>query len=445
MPTPRQEDQGQTLEPSAKQGQPKRRARKAAFAAAISTSLEWYDFFIYATAAALVFNATFFATDSEVVAALNSFATVAVGFVARPIGGIIAGHYGDRYGRKPVLVAAILLMGVATTLIGLVPNTSVVWLAPALLVLLRICQGLAVGGQWGGAVLLAIEYAPENRRGFYGSFAQLGIPIGIVLGNSVFLLVSQTVSADSFMSWGWRVPFWISLLMIVVAVAIHRYLEETPEFQEVEAKREAAPTPAASPVLHVLRNNLGTVLLAGGTYLAGLFVFYITITGAMQVATTNLGIERSTVLWIVLAAVGITAVMVPLTAYLSDLYGRKLIYGIGIVGIGVWAVPMCLLIASAHPDNIWPLAIALIACCVILSFQSGPQAALFAELFPAEVRYSGASLGYQGAAIVGGFAPMVMVALVDGNETNLWRVGALIVGLAVVALLCLIVLARRRY
>ncbi|NGP05918.1 MHS family MFS transporter [Rhodococcus sp. 14C212] len=422
----------------------RRAARKAAFAAAVSTSLEWYDFFIYATAAALVFNKTFFATGSEVVAALNSFATVAVGFVARPIGGIVSGHFGDKYGRKPVLVTAILLMGVATTLIGFVPNTSITWLAPAMLVLLRICQGLAVGAQWGGAVLLATEYAPAHRRGFYGSFAQLGIPIGVVMGNAVFLAVAWAVSPEAFISWGWRVPFWISLFMLFVAFAIHRYLEETPEFQQVEAKLAAAPAQRRSPVLEVLRHNSGTVLMAGGTYLVGIVMFYITITGSVQVATTNLGIARSDVLAIILLAAGVLVPMVPLTAYLSDRYGRKLIYGIGIVGMGLWAVPMWLLIGASSSGDILPLAVALIVSCVVMSFQTGPQAALFAELFPPEIRYSGASLGYQAAAILGGMAPMAMVALINGEVANLWRVGLLIAALSVLALACLVALARRR-
>ncbi|MGU3587421.1 MFS transporter [Rhodococcus sp. C26F] len=422
----------------------RRAARKAAFAATVSTSLEWYDFYIYATAAALVFNKTFFATGSEVVAALNSFATVAVGFVARPIGGIVAGHFGDKVGRKPVLVISILLMGLATTLIGFVPNSSIAWLAPAMLVTLRLCQGLAVGAQWGGAVLLATEYAPANRRGFYGSFAQLGIPVGVILGNGVFLAVTWAVSPEAFMSWGWRVPFWISLFMLFVGFAIHRYLEETPEFQQVEAKLEAAPAQRRSPVLEVLRHNSGTVLLVAGTYLVGIAMFYITITGAAQVATTNLGITRSEVLgWILLAA-AVLVPLGPLAAYLSDIYGRKLIYGIGIVAMGLWAVPMWMLVGSATPGNTVPLGIALVGSCVAMSFQSGPQAALFAELFPPEIRYSGASLGYQAAAILGGMSPMAMVALVNGEVANIWRVGLLVVGLSVLALACLLVLARRR-
>jgi MFS family permease len=418
--------------------------QKAAFAAAVSASLEWYDFFVYATAAALVFNKTFFASDSAVVAAISSFATVAVGFIARPIGGFVAGHLGDTYGRKPVLTGAILLMGIATTLIGCVPDTSIAWLAPAILVTLRICQGLAVGGQWGGAVLLATEHAPANRRGLFGGFAQIGVPMGVVLGNAVFLLVTAATSSEVFMSWGWRVPFWISLLMIGVAFAIHYYLEETPEFQNIEAKLAAAPQDRRSPIVQVLRRNGGTVALVGATYLIGLVMFYVTITGSIQAATVTLGIARSDVLMFVLIGSCVMVPTVPLAAYLSDRFGRKLIYGFGIVFMGIWGLPMWLLIGSATTDNLWPIAVALIVSCIAMGFQSGPQAALFAELFPPETRYSGASLGYQAAAIIGGMAPMVMVALVNDDRNNLWRVGALVLATAALSLACLIGLAYRR-
>lgn len=418
-------------------------ARKAAVAAMLSTSLEWYDFYIYATAAALVFNKTFFATESEVVAAMSSFATVALGFFARPIGGIVAGHFGDKYGRKPVLVLSILLMGVSTTLVGFVPSTSIVWLAPAILVSLRLLQGLAVGAQWGGAVLIVTEYAPPNRRGLFGSFAQLGIPIGMVLGNGVFLAATWAVSPDAFLSWGWRVPFWISLVMLVVGYAIHRYLEETPEFQKVEAQLTEAPAQRRSPILEVIRHSSGTLLLAGGTYLVGIAMFYITMTGSVQVATTNLGLARSDVLFWVLMGALVMIPLVPTSAYLSDIFGRKLIYGIGIAGMGLWALPMWSLLGSATPETSYRLGIAIVGSCIVMSIQSGPQAALFAELFPPEVRYSGATLGYQSAAILGGMSPIAMVALVGGNPDNIWRVGLMIVTLAVIALVCLVALARR--
>ncbi|TCN52234.1 putative MFS family arabinose efflux permease [Rhodococcus sp. SMB37] len=422
---------------------PAPRAGRAAVAAAISTSLEWYDFFIYSTAAALVFNVTFFATGNEVVAAVNSFATVAVGFIARPIGGILAGHFGDKVGRKPVLVAAVVLMAVATSLIGFVPNTEIVWLAPMLLVTLRICQGLAVGAQWGGAVLLATENAPANRRGFFGSFAQLGVPIGVVLGNVVFLILTATVAQDSFLSWGWRIPFWISLIMLPVAFAIHRYLEETPEFKKIAAKLEEAPAARRSPIVEVLRKNPGTVLMAAGSNAIGVIFFYTMITGSVQYATTYLGLGRSTVLTFILIACLLQIPLVPLFGHLSDRIGRKLVFGAGTVAMMVWGLPMWLLIGASGPDTVWPFAVAVIVGVVAMSLQTGTQGTLFSELFPPEVRFSGASLGYQISAIIGGFAPMVMVLLINGEAGNAWKVGIFLALSAAVGLLCLIAIVRR--
>ncbi|AHK27600.1 metabolite transporter [Rhodococcus opacus PD630] len=416
----------------------KPRAARASFAAAISTSLEWYDFFIYATAAALVFNTTFFATDSQVVAALNSFATVAVGFIARPIGGVLAGHFGDKVGRKPVLVAAIVMMAVATSLIGLVPNTQLVWLAPTILVTLRICQGLAVGAQWGGAVLLATENAPAGRRGFYGSFAQLGVPIGVVLGNVVFLVITAVFDSESFLAWAWRIPFWISLVMLPVAFVIHRYLEETPEFRELSKKLAEAPVARKSPILQVLRNNPGTVLTAAGANAIGVIFFYTMITGSVQFATTYLGIERSTVLGFILAACVLMIPLVPLAGYLSDIYGRKLIFGIGTAGMLLWGIPMWLMIGQSSQGTLWPFALAVFGAVIVMSFQTGTQGTLFAELFPPEIRFSGASLGYQISAIIGGFSPMVMVLLINGDASNAWRVGAFLAGAGAIGLLCLV-------
>lgn len=419
------------------------RSRRASFAAAISTSLEWYDFFIYATAAALVFNSTFFATDSEVVAAMSSFATVAVGFIARPIGGVLAGHFGDRYGRKPVLVAAVVLMAIATSLVGFVPNTNVIWLAPAILVTLRICQGLAVGAQWGGAVLLATENAPADRRGLFGSFAQLGVPIGVVLGNIVFLILTATLAADSFLAWGWRIPFWISLVMLPVAFLIHRYLEETPEFKAIAAKLAESPVVRKSPILEVLKKNPGTVLAAAGANAIGVIFFYTMITGSVQFATTYLEIPRSTVLTYILIACAIQIPLVPLAGYLSDLYGRKLVFGLGTAAMMLWGIPMWLMIGGSSPDTIWPFAVAVIVGVVAMSLQTGTQGTLFAELFPPEIRFSGASLGYQISAIIGGFAPMIMVMLINGNPDNAWKVGSFLAAAGAIGLICLYIIVRR--
>lgn len=414
----------------------RRDAWRAGIMAAATTSLEWYDFFIYATAAAVVFNVTFFATDDPVTATINSFATLAVGSIARPIGGVVAGHFGDRLGRKPVLVAGTILMGASTTLVGFVPSTQIVWLAPLVLVTLRICQGLAVGAQWGGAALMATEYAPANRKGFYGSFAQLGIPIGLIMGNAIFMVASSVLDTEQFLSWGWRIPFWVSALMLVLAFVIHRYMEDTPEFRNVE--KELAQRPKQkSPVLKVLREKPGLVTMAAGTYLVGIVMFYTTVTGSVQFVTSVLDVDRSAALLIVLVSTAVCIPLTPLCAYLSDLFGRRLIYGIGIVAMSLWALPMWTLLKHSTQEMLWPMIVAVGVSCVVMCFQQGTQAALFAELFPPEIRFSGATIGYSLASLLGGMSPMVMVMLIDGVPENSWKVGVFVAALGVFALVCL--------
>ncbi|MFD5128890.1 MFS transporter [Streptomyces olindensis] len=431
--------------PAAPEAAPPRRSARASFAAAIATSLEWYDFFIYSTAAALVFNTTFFATDNAVVSALSSFATVAVGFVARPVGGAVAGVLGDKHGRKPVLVGAMILMAVATSLIGFVPDTGVVWLAPTLLVMLRLCQGLAVGAQWSSAVLVATENAPAHLRGFFGSFAQLGVPIGAVLGNVVFLIATAVSSTEAFVSWVWRIPFWISLVMLPIAFAIHRFLEETPEFKAVAARAAAQPQVRRSVFLEAIRRNPGAILTAAGANTAGVVLFQVTIAGSVQFVTTYLGVGRTSALTWILIACTLMMPLVPFFGWLSDRYGRKLVFGLGAAAMMLWAVPMWLLIPAAGPDRVWPFGLAVIGAAIAMSLQTGTQGTLIAELFPPEVRSSGASLGYQIAGIIGGFGPFVTVALIDGDAANAWRVGALVAVLAAASLICLQLIIRRRY
>ncbi|WP_228044126.1 MFS transporter [Streptomyces ferrugineus] len=424
---------------------PLHRSARASFAAAIATSLEWYDFFIYSTAAALVFNTTFFATDNAVVSALNSFATVAVGFIARPIGGVVAGALGDKHGRKPVLVGAMILMAVATTLIGFVPNSEVVWLAPTLLIALRLCQGLAVGAQWSSAVLVATENAPAHLRGFFGSFAQLGVPIGAVLGNVVFLIATAASSPEAFVDWVWRIPFWISLIMLPIAFAIHRFLEETPEFKAVAARAAEQPQVQRSGFLEVVRHNPGAILAAAGANTVGVVLFQVTVAGSVQFVTTYLEVTRTAALTWVLITCTLMMPLVPFFGWLSDRFGRKLVFGLGAAAMLVWGVPMWLLIPASGPDQIWPFALAIVGAGIAMSLQTGTQGTLIAELFPPEVRSSGASLGYQIAGIIGGFGPFVTVALINGNTANAWRVGVLIAALAAVSLICLQLIIRRRY
>ncbi|RZQ65738.1 MFS transporter [Amycolatopsis suaedae] len=416
--------------------------RRAATAAAMAAAVEWYDYFVFGIAAALVFGKTFFPAASPVAGVLASFATFAVGFLARPLGGIVAGTLGDRRGRKPVLVMAIALMGVATTGIGLLPTYESIGIAaPLILVVLRLLQGIAVGAQWGGAMLLATEYAPPGKRGLYGSVVQLGVPIGVVLAYAVFLLSEHLAPPEAFLSWAWRVPFLVGVLVLVLAWYIHARVEETPEYRQAEARFAAEQrSRPASPLRHVLRHHLGTVLLAGASFAVNTATFYILLTGTLDYTTRTLGMERGPVLTATLLVSLTQLAIIPFAAALSDRIGRLRIYAAGAIGLLVWAVPMFLLIDTASMVN---LVIASFVGSVFLSIMYGPQAALFAELFTPEMRYTGASLGYQIAAVVGGgLAPFIMVLLLDSTGTSM-SVSAYIILLAAAALASITVLARR--
>ncbi len=416
--------------------------RRAATAAALASSVEWYDYFVFGIAAALVFGKTFFPTTNPTAGVLASFATFAVGFLARPIGGIIAGNLGDKRGRKPVLVLAIALMGGATTLIGVLPTYDTIGIAaPIILVLLRLVQGIAVGAQWGGAMLLATEYAPPGKRGLYGSLVQLGVPIGVVLANTVFLVAAEVAPPSDFLTWAWRLPFLVGILVLALAWYIHKHVEETPEYRRAEAKLAAEErSRGKSPLREVLRNHLGTVLLAGGSFMVNTATFYILLNGVLDYTTRHLGMSRTTVLVATLLISILQLAIIPGAAKLSDKIGRLKIYTFGAVGVALWAIPMFLLIDTAS----LPLfVIASFVGTLFLGIMYGPQAALFAELFTAEMRYTGASLGYQISAVVGGgLAPFIMVALLESTGTSM-SVSAYIIVLAIISLSSIAVLAKR--
>ncbi|MER6288277.1 MFS transporter [Streptomyces sviceus] len=416
--------------------------RRVATAAALASAVEWYDYFVFGIAAALVLGDLYFPAGSSSAGVLAAFATFAVGFLARPIGGIVAGQIGDKRGRKPMLVLALTLMGLATTGIGLLPTYDTIGVAaPILLVLLRVVQGVAVGAQWGGAMLLATEYAPEGKRGLYGSVVQLGVPIGVVTANTVFLLAGAFTTDADFAAWGWRIPFLIGLFVLALAWYIHAKVEETPEFRQAERElAEQEKTEQNSPLRTVLRHHLGTVLLAGGSFAVNTATFYILITGVLDYTTRELGMKRSAVLTVSLCISLTQLVLIPAAAALSDRLGRIRIYALGAVGIALWAVPMFLLIDTG--SLLWLAVSTFVAGC-FLSIMYGPQAALFAELFTPEMRYTGASLGYQIAAVLGGgLAPFLMVLLLETTGTSMAVSGYIIV-LSVIALLCIKVLAGR--
>lgn len=415
-------------------------AGRIAFAAMSASAIEWYDFFIYASAAALVFGPQFFPGTSTTAGVLASFATFAVGFVARPAGGVIAGHFGDKIGRKPMLVGSLLLMAGCTTLIGALPSYESIGIAaPAILIVLRICQGLAVGGQWGGAMLMATECAPPGKKGYYGSLVQLGVPLGMILGNGAFLTMASVLDGEQFQSWGWRIPFLLSAVFVFVGVFIHRAVDETPEFEEVE--RVLAAKKAAgrrSPVVEVLRNHFSTIVLSASGYLIVGAAFYVLVTGMLDFGTRVLGMSKIFMLSAVLISSAAMIIALPVSAIASDRIGRKPVFFMGAAGIGLWSFALFPMVETTVPVVV---VLALVIAMVPLSMMYGPAAALFTELFPAHLRYSGASLGYQLSNVIGGgFAPFIMVVLLEKTGSSL-SIAAYLAILSVVAVVCLRMLA----
>ena len=389
--------------------------QKVALTALAGTSIEWYDFFLYGAAAALIFPTAFFGEAPPSTALILSLLTFAAGFIARPIGGIIFGHYGDRVGRKKTLVIALILMGVSSTLIGLLPTYAMIGVtAPILLTSLRFAQGLAIGGQWGGAMLLVTESAPSNQRGYYGAFAQAGAPVGVILANLAFIITSSLVSEESFYSWGWRIPFLASAVLIGISMYIQLNLEDTKAFKELQALRENQKddTEAVirrSPVLEAIRKYPTRIALAAGAFLSIQVTFYILIAFLLAYGVSSAEVSRDDMLTAVLIA---SAIMVPfqfMFSSYSDRHGRKGIFMLGAVLTGIWAFAIFPLVDTG---NFWLIVLAISGGLTFVSMMYGPQAAFFTELFTTEVRYSGATLGYQFGAILGGaFAPTIAALL----------------------------------
>jgi MFS transporter, MHS family, shikimate and dehydroshikimate transport protein len=381
--------------------------RQVALASFIGTAIEWYDFFLYGTAAALVFGALFFPDFSPLAGTLLAFSTYAVGFFARPLGGIVFGHFGDKIGRKSMLVLSLLIMGVATFLIGLLPTfESIGVLAPILLVALRLLQGVGVGGEWGGAVLMAVEHAPQGRRGFYGSWPQMGVPAGLLLANLVFFISSASMSQEAFLAWGWRIPFLLSIALVGVGLFIRLRILETPAFTQVKE----SGTEARMPIIDVLRTYPKNVLLAMGMRIAENGTFYILTAFVLTYITQELGLEQNTGLIGVLIAATLGLAAIPFFGALSDRVGRRPVYLFGSVFSLLIAFPFFWLLNTGVAPLIW-LAIVL-GVNVGHNAMYGPQAAFFSELFGTRVRYSGASLGYQLASVLaGGLSPLIAVAL----------------------------------
>jgi MFS transporter, MHS family, shikimate and dehydroshikimate transport protein len=377
-----------------------------AFAGVIGTIIEWYDFLIYGTAAALVFNKLFFPTIDPTTGTLAALATYAVGFFARPLGGALFGHFGDRIGRKSMLMLTMVVMGTGTFLIGVLPtyNQIGIW-APILLIVLRFIQGLGLGGEWGGASLMVLEHAPANRRGLYGSLVQVGFPLGLVTSSAIFALVTKMPEAD-FLAWGWRIPFLISIVLVALGAFIRARIPETPVFEALKAKNDIAK----NPFLEAVFKNPRTFLVALGLKLSEVSWVYMLTVFVVVYATTRLSLPRTLMLDAILYAALVEVITIPLFGYLSDKIGRRPFYFMGTAFTVLFAFPLFWMLDMKSPG------IVVLAVVIALNFGHGlmfaPESTYFPELFGARVRYSGASFGFQAsAAIGGGFAPIIATAL----------------------------------
>ncbi len=408
--------------------------KRTVVASFIGTAIEWYDFFLYGTAAALVFNKLFFPTLSPLLGTMAAFATYSVGFFARPVGGIVFGHFGDRIGRKSMLVTTLVMMGLATFLVGVLPTYQQAgMLAPALLVVLRLVQGVAVGGEWGGAVLMVAEHSDSKRRGFFASWVQVGVPAGLLLATCVFSLFSLLPEA-AFLSWGWRVPFLLGIVLTALGFFIRMAVVESPVFE-----REKQRPRDKLPIVEVLRRHQRSVLLSMGARLAENVFFYIFTVWVLSYATQQLGMARSTLLNGVLIGSAVQLVAIPTFGALSDRWGRRPVYVGGAVFLMLLTFPFFWLLATRETGCVW---LAIVLGLIGHAAMYGPQAAFFSEMFGTRTRYTGASLGYQLAApFSGGIAPLVASGLLRWSGNATWPVAIYLISMALITIAC-VLLAR---
>ena len=415
---------------------------KVVFASLIGTAVEWYDFFLYGSAAALVFGPLFFPESEPAAATLLAFGTYAVGFAARPLGGIVFGHFGDKIGRKKMLVYALLLMGIATFAIGLLPTYATIGLgAPVLLVLCRLLQGFAVGGEWGGAVLMAAEHGDDNRRGYWSSWPQAGVPLGNLMSAAVLWVLAALQSDATFEAWGWRIPFLLSAVLVLIGLYVRLTIEESPVFAEnraaLEAKTESG-SPSV-PFVEVIKRYPREVLIAMGMRTAENICYYIFTIVVITYLVDYLGLPDDYAIRGVLIASAIEFVLIPLIGAWSDRVGRRPLYIAGAVGVGVWGFVFFPLLDT---KNSTVIVFAILGGLIFHALMYAPQSAFFSELFGTSVRYSGASVGYQLASVfAGGLAPLIAVALLGDNleAPNTAAVGvylAIAGAISVVATLC---------
>jgi MHS family shikimate/dehydroshikimate transporter-like MFS transporter len=398
---------------------------KVAIASAIGTAVEWYDFFLYGTASALIFGKLFFPTFDPLTGTLAAYGTFAVGFAARPIGGVVCGHFGDRIGRKSMLVVTLLIMGIGTFMIGLLPTYEDIGIwAPVLLVMLRLAQGFGLGGQWGGAVLMTVEHSPHGKRGFYGSLPQVGLPVGLLTSTFVFGLISR-LPEEALFSWGWRVAFLISIILVVVALYVRLAIVEPPAFEAVKKSHATAKI----PILEALRQHPGSVLLVMGARIAENGAFYLYSVFVITFATLpSIGFPSSAALNAVTIAAAIQLFTIPAFGALSDRLGRRPVYLFGAIFTAVFAFPFFWLIETSLA-NLLILSVVL-ALSVGHAAMYAPQASFVSELFGTRVRYSGLSLGYQLASVLaGGLSPLIATSLFAKFESS-WPIALYVIGMA---------------
>lgn len=408
---------------------------RLAAASLAGTAIEFYDFFIYGTAAALVLGPQFFPTFSPLAGTLAAFATFGVGFVARPLGSIVFGHLGDRRGRRPVLVVSLLLTGLATVAVGCVPTYDSIGIAaPLLLLVLRFLQGLGLGGEWGGAVLLTAEHAPAERRGLWASFPQIGPAVGFLIANGIMLALSAGLTDAQFAAWGWRVPFWVAGVLAAAGLALRASLAESPDFLEVRDH-------ARVPLVEVVRGHWRLVLLTAGALTVGYAVFYSVTTWSLSYAVEELGVSRTVMLACIMAVIVVKGSLTPLVAVLGDRYGRRPLCLLGCAGCALWMFPMIALLATGEPLLMFlGFLVAMLAFVTMFAV----IAAYLPELYEPRVRCTGAAVGYNLGGVLGGALTPIVATAVAHGEGPPWGVAAYLTGVALLSLGCFALLPETR-
>ncbi|MGV9797304.1 MFS transporter [Mycobacterium sp. NPDC003449] len=401
--------------------------RLVAFASSVGATIEWYDFFIYGTAAALIFNRLFFPSFSPVAGTLAAFATFTVGFIARPLGGAVFGHFGDRLGRKTMLIASLLIMGLGTGLVGLLPTYATLGLgAPVLLVVLRVLQGIGLGGEWGGAVLMSVEHAPPRSRGLYGALPQAGVPVGLIFATATFALVSR-LPDEALYSWGWRLPFLFSFVLVALGLVVRYRVSESPVFSEVKSAEDTH----RSPVMETIRHQWRSLLLGIGLRFCENGSFYIYTTFILVYGTSHASWSRAQMLVAVMVAATLALFTIPLCGWLSDRFGRRPIFIAGTLMSAAMAFPLFIGIDSGNSAILWLVCLTVLG--VAYAAMYGPEASFMSELFPTNVRYSGISLSAQVAGVLaGGFAPLIATALL-ARAGHFWPIAVYLVVIAAIS------------